>query len=72
LVVLRPLALDVDAERSSSRMQDAGADIVVTNVKDAVEAIERLLNPTQVVRLKSDPQEATKLPASGARRSSAS
>jgi predicted PurR-regulated permease PerM len=72
LVVLRPLALDVDAERSSSRMQDAGADIVLTNVKDAVEAIERLLNPTQVVRLKSDPQEATKLPASGARRSSAS
>jgi hypothetical protein len=72
LVVLRPLALDVDAERSSSRMQDAGADIVVTNVKDAVEAIERLLNPTQVVRLKSDPQEATNLPASGARRSSAS
>ena len=72
LVVLRPLALDVDAERSSSRIQDAGADIVVTNVKDAVEAIERLLNPTQVVRLKSDPQEATNLPASGARRSSAS
>jgi hypothetical protein len=46
----RLLALDVDAERSSSRMQDAGADIVVTNVKDAVEAIERLLADVPVTR----------------------
>jgi hypothetical protein len=50
LVVLRPLALDGDAERSSSRMHDAGADIVVTNVKDAVEAIERLLADVPVTR----------------------
>ncbi len=43
VIVLRPLALEVDAERSSTRMHEAGADIVVTNAKDAVEAIERLL-----------------------------
>ena len=43
VIVLRPLAVEVDVERSSTRMQEAGADIVVTNAKDAVEAIEGLL-----------------------------
>jgi predicted PurR-regulated permease PerM len=43
VIVLRPMAVEGDVERSSTRMQEAGADIVVTNAKDAVEAIERLL-----------------------------
>jgi AI-2E family transporter len=43
LIVLRPLAVDVDVERSSTRMQEAGADIFVTNAKDAVDAIDQLL-----------------------------
>ena len=43
MIVLRPPALDVDMERSSTRMHEAGADIVVTNAKEAVEAIEHLL-----------------------------
>ena len=43
VIVLRPLALDVDVQRSSTRMHEAGADIVVATAKDAVEAIERLL-----------------------------
>ncbi|HET9447683.1 MAG TPA: AI-2E family transporter [Steroidobacteraceae bacterium] len=43
VVVLRPVALDADAERSSTRMHEAGADVVVTNAKDAVEAIQKLL-----------------------------
>ena len=50
VIVLRPLALEVDIERSSTRMQEAGADIVVTNAKDAVEAIERLLAEAPATR----------------------
>ena len=72
LIVLRPLAEDVDLERSSTRMQEAGADVVVTNAKDAVAAIERLLSPTPVLRQKSDPQPPASQPLSAARRSSAS
>jgi hypothetical protein len=72
LIVLRPLAIDVDIERSSTRMHEAGADVFVTNAKDAVEAIERVLSPAPSARLKSDPQEAASHPLSAARRSSAS
>ena len=43
VIVLRPPALDVDMERSSTRMHEAGADMIVTNAKEAVEAIEGLL-----------------------------
>ena len=50
LIVLRPLAVDVDVERSSTRMQEAGADFFVTNAKDAVEAIEGLLKQAPTVR----------------------
>jgi predicted PurR-regulated permease PerM len=72
LIVLRPLAVDVDIERSSTRMHEAGADIFVTNAKDAVAAIERFLSPTQALRPKSDPQQPASHPLSAARRSSAS
>jgi predicted PurR-regulated permease PerM len=50
LIVLRPLALDVDVQRSSTRMHEAGADVFVTNAKDAVEAIEQLLKQAPTVR----------------------
>jgi predicted PurR-regulated permease PerM len=50
LIVLRPLALDVDVQRSSTRMHEAGADVFVTNAKDAVEAIEQLLKQAPAVR----------------------
>jgi predicted PurR-regulated permease PerM/methylmalonyl-CoA mutase cobalamin-binding subunit len=50
VIVLRPLAVDVDAERLSTRMHDAGADVVVTNAKDAVEAIQKLLAAAPVPR----------------------
>lgn len=50
VIVLRPVVLDVEAERSSTRMHEAGADIVVTNAKDAVEAIEHLLTETMATR----------------------
>jgi predicted PurR-regulated permease PerM len=72
LIVLRPLAVDVDIERSSTRMHEAGADIFVTNAKDAVAAIERFLSPTQALRPKSDPQQPASHLLSAARRSSAS
>ncbi|HKR35838.1 MAG TPA: AI-2E family transporter [Steroidobacteraceae bacterium] len=42
IVVLRPGA-GSDIERSSTRIHEAGADVVVANARDAVEAIERLL-----------------------------
>jgi predicted PurR-regulated permease PerM len=50
VIVLRPLALATDIERSSTRMHEAGADIVVANAKDAVEAIERLLAERMATR----------------------
>jgi CheY-like chemotaxis protein len=50
VIVLRPLAVEVDAERSSTRMHEAGADVVVTNAKDAVEAIQKLLAEAPVTR----------------------
>jgi methylmalonyl-CoA mutase cobalamin-binding subunit len=45
IIVLRP-PVEADVERSSTRMHEAGADVVVGNAKDAVEAIERLLAKT--------------------------
>ena len=72
LIVLRPLAVDVDVERSSTRMHEAGADIFVTNAKDAVAAIEGLLSQTPALRPKSDPHSRASHPLSAARRSSAS
>jgi hypothetical protein len=72
LIVLRPLTVDVDAERSWTRLHEAGADVFVTNAKDAVEAIERLLSQTQAPRPKSDPPPRASHPVSAARRSSAS
>lgn len=50
IIVLRPPAVEVDLERSSTRMQEAGADLVVFNAKDAVEAIERLLTDAPAER----------------------
>jgi predicted PurR-regulated permease PerM len=72
LIVLRPLAGDVDVERWSTRMHEAGADIFVTNAKDAVAAIERLLSQAQALRPKSAPQPLASPPLSAARRSSTS
>ena len=72
LIVLRPLAVDVDVERSWTRLHEAGADVFVTNAKDAVEAIERLLSQTPALRPKSDPPPRASHPVSAARRSSAS
>jgi 2-methylisocitrate lyase-like PEP mutase family enzyme len=48
--VLRPPAIEVDLERSATRMQEAGADLVVVNAKDAIEAIERLLTQAPAAR----------------------
>lgn len=45
IIVLRP-ADEADIERSSTRMHEAGADVIVGNAKDAIEAIERLLSTT--------------------------
>jgi len=50
VIVLRPLAVEADAERSSTRMHEAGADVVVTNAKDAVEAIQKMLAEAPVTR----------------------
>lgn len=50
VIVLRPLVVEVDAERSSTRMHEAGADVVVTNARDAVEAIQKLLAEAPVTR----------------------
>ncbi|HJY36719.1 MAG TPA: AI-2E family transporter, partial [Steroidobacteraceae bacterium] len=43
IIMLRP-TVEADIERSQVRMHEAGADIIVGNTKDAVEAIERLLS----------------------------
>jgi predicted PurR-regulated permease PerM len=72
LLVLQPLAVDVDIERSSTRMREAGADVFVTNAKDAVEAIERLISQAPALRPKSVPQPLASHPVSAARRSSTS
>jgi predicted PurR-regulated permease PerM len=72
LIVLRPLAVDADVERSSTRMHEAGADVFVTNAKDAVAAIERLVSQTPAARPQSDPPVRASHPLSAARRSSAS
>ncbi len=50
VIVLRPLVVEVDVERSSTRMHEAGADIVVHNAKEAVEAIQKLLAEAPVTR----------------------
>ena len=50
VIVLRPRVVEVDIERSATRMQEAGADIVVVNAKDAVAAIERLLTEAPAAR----------------------
>jgi predicted PurR-regulated permease PerM len=50
VIVLRPRAVETDIERSATRMQEAGADIVVVSAKEAVEEIERLLGETPATR----------------------
>ena len=50
VIVLRPRADEADIERSATRLQEAGANIVVVNAKDAVEAIERVLSETPAAR----------------------
>src|SRR4030095_2370261 len=70
LIVLRPLAVDVDVERSSTRMHEAGADVFVTNAKDAVQAIEQLLSQTPALQQQPDPQPRASHPLSAARPSS--
>lgn len=45
LLVVRPrLAEEVDMSRSEARMKEAGADWVVSNTADAVQAIAALLS----------------------------
>ena len=72
LIVLRPLAFEVDVERTSTRMHEAGADVFVTNAKDAVAAIEQLFSQTPALQPQPDPQPQASPPLSAARRSSAS
>jgi predicted PurR-regulated permease PerM len=43
IIVFRPAA-EADVERSSTRMHEAGADVIAGNAKEAVEAIERLIS----------------------------
>lgn len=43
ILVLRPLVADADAVRAAARMRDAGADVIVANMREAVEAIANLL-----------------------------
>jgi predicted PurR-regulated permease PerM len=50
VIVLRPRAIEADIERSASRLQEAGADIVVVSTQEAVEAIERLLEQAPATR----------------------
>jgi hypothetical protein len=50
LIVLRPTVVEVDVERSSTRMHEAGADIVVHNAREAVAAIQKLLAEAPVTR----------------------
>jgi predicted PurR-regulated permease PerM/methylmalonyl-CoA mutase cobalamin-binding subunit len=45
IIVLRPV-VEADVERSSTRLHEAGADVIVGNAKDAVEAIQHLLSAT--------------------------
>jgi len=45
IIVLRP-AIEADIERSSTRMHEAGADIVVGTARDAIEAIVQVLAET--------------------------
>lgn len=42
IVVVRPALAETDATASAQRMKDAGADVVVTTMKEAVEAIANL------------------------------
>jgi predicted PurR-regulated permease PerM len=72
LIVLRPVTVEVDVERSSLRMHEAGADTFVTNAKDAVEAIAGSLSQTPALQPQPDPQPRASHPPSAARRSSAS
>jgi predicted PurR-regulated permease PerM len=55
IIMLRP-AVEADIERSQVRMHEAGADIIVGNAKDAIEAIERLL-PAAPAQLRAVGQE---------------
>jgi hypothetical protein len=43
LLVLRPLPTDVNPSRSAERMKEAGANIVVTTIEEALRAIEALV-----------------------------
>lgn len=56
VLVLRPLLHDADASKVTARMREAGADIVVTSVKDAVEAIASLLTQTRRPPVTAIPQ----------------
>jgi 2-methylisocitrate lyase-like PEP mutase family enzyme len=49
IIVLRPV-VEADVERSSTRMHEAGADIVVHNAREAVDAIQKLLAEAPVTR----------------------
>jgi AI-2E family transporter len=42
LLVLRPNVADTDVARSATRMKEAGADCVVTNIAEALQGIEKL------------------------------
>jgi predicted PurR-regulated permease PerM len=50
IIVLRPRLVEADIERSATRMQEAGADVVVLNAKEAVEEIEKLLAQAPATR----------------------
>jgi predicted PurR-regulated permease PerM len=56
IIVLRPV-VEADVERSSTRMHEAGADIVVGNAKDAIEAIQRTLSEAPAAPLRAVGQQ---------------
>lgn len=47
VLVLRPPVIEADLSRSAARMLDAGADHMVTSVKDAFEAIRSAASPRE-------------------------
>lgn len=50
IIVLRP-RVEADVERSATRMQEAGADVVVINARDAVAEVERVLSQAPTTRV---------------------
>jgi predicted PurR-regulated permease PerM len=57
LLVVRPILAEADATRSIERIKEAGANCVVTSMREAIEAVNGLLGPQQAYE--PSPQPAT-------------